>query len=412
MDAIYSQALFTIIDAAGIDCNSGLAGVTYPRQSDAVLRYAQVNGIKLTYLGTPPAQKIGSSRWGSRGWTYQEGILSHRRIFFTDEQVMFQCNNMTCIESFEIPMSILHRLDQPNRRKIPFLNDTEPVILPANDIGKYLMEFSNRNLTYDSDTLNAFLGILNAFGRDEKYFHLHGNPIHKDKGYLINAWYHVEPGARNFNFPSWSWTGWKGAIKMTSRNTRNYELRLFPKSESRDGYSISVDDYMTECTTNPLLEMQPVIELEGMMTKVSFETIKLGSENNISNRTVTETGMQDGPWAILPLTTDITCYSFLYLDNEALTGVCQFKLPVMVLESGKMSRDHNVIMLVLKEKGDRFERVGMITLRGAVKSTNEASARPTMYRDKSGRWMKRAPTTMPQDTIWQKGLEMRTIVLQ
>lgn len=84
----------------------------------------------------------------------------------------------------------------------------------------------------------------------------------------------------------------------------------------------------------------------------------------------------------------------------------------MVLDFGGKSRDHNVIILVLKEKGDRFERIGMITLRGAVKSTNEASARPTMYRDKSGGWMKRAPTTMPQGTIWQKELEKKTIVLQ
>ncbi|WZH47198.1 tol protein [Fusarium acuminatum] len=309
-------------------------------------------------------------------------------------------------------MSILHLLKSPNKRKEPRVTDLEPVALLGNDIGKHLMGFSERNLTYDRDTLNAFLGILNAFGRDERHFHLHGNPIYGDKYGLINAWYHVKPGARNVNFPSWSWTGWKGAITITSRDTPDYKLRFFPKAESRDGCSMSIDEYKTECITNPLLEMKPVIQLEGEMTKVSFELIKWGSEINTPNRTVTETAIQDGPWAILPLTTEITCYSFLYLDNEALTGICQFKLPVMVLEFGKMSRDHNVIMLVLKEKGDRFERVGMITLRGAVKSTNEASAKPTMHRDKSGRWMKRAPTTMSQGPIWQKELEKKTIVLQ
>ncbi|KAH7242727.1 heterokaryon incompatibility protein-domain-containing protein [Fusarium tricinctum] len=415
MDEIYSQALFTIIDAAGTDCNSGLAGVTHPRQSDPVLRYAEVNGAKLTYLGTPPAEKIRSSRWSSRGWTYQEGVLSHKRIFFTNEQVMFQCNNMTCIESFNIPMSILHRLDIPNTKKEPVLKDTEPLFLPRKGIGRHLMEFSKRNLTFDSDTLNAFLGILNAFRRNENYFHLHGNPIHENKGCMINAWHHVEPGARNANFPSWSWTGCKGAIKMTSHNNPDYEIRVFRKAESEAGCSISVDDYRMECSTTPLLEMKPIIQLKGKMTNLSFELFKWGSEINIPNRTVIETPMQDGTWAILPLTTDITCYSFLYLDNEALTGIYQFRLPVMVLEFGERSRDQNVIILVLKEKGDRFERVGMITLRATSKSTNEDNETPaklTMYRDKSGRWMKRAPTTMPQDPIWQKELEKKTIVLQ
>lgn len=310
MDEIYSQALFTIIDAAGTDCNSGLAGVTYPRQS-VTLRYAQVNGVKLTYLGTPPAEKIRSSQWSSRGWTYQEGILSHRRVFFTNEQVIFQCNNMTCIESFDIPMSVLHQVESPNERLKPKLMDLEPVVLPSNDIGKHLMEFSERNLTYDHDTLNAFSGILNDFGRDKNFFHLHGNPIYGVKSCLVNAWYHVKPGARNVNFPSWSWTGWKGAITITSRDTPDYKLRFFPKAETRDGCSMSIDEYKAECIKNPLLEMKPIIQLEGEMTKVSFELIKWGSEINTPNRTVTETAMQDGPWAILPLTTEITCYSFL-----------------------------------------------------------------------------------------------------
>ncbi|KAF5542063.1 hypothetical protein FMEXI_7667 [Fusarium mexicanum] len=213
MDAIYSRANFTIIDAAGTDCTSGLAGITFPRTSNPVQRCVQVDGVKLTYLGTPATEKIRSSKWGSRGWTYQEGLLSHRRIFFTNEQVMFQCNNMTCLESFAIPMSILHRLDIPNTKKKPSLKDTEPLFLPLKEVGTHLMEFR----------------VLNACRRQEEYFHFLGNPFHEKKGCLINAWYHVKPGARNVDFPSWSWIGWKGEIKMTSHNNPDYELRLITR---------------------------------------------------------------------------------------------------------------------------------------------------------------------------------------
>ncbi|KAF4467859.1 HET-domain-containing [Fusarium albosuccineum] len=67
MNEIYSQAYFTIIDAAGIDCTSGLACVASSRRPDPPQGYAQVNGVNPIYLGTPPAAKIRDSRWASRG---------------------------------------------------------------------------------------------------------------------------------------------------------------------------------------------------------------------------------------------------------------------------------------------------------------------------------------------------------
>ncbi|CCT70592.1 related to tol protein [Fusarium fujikuroi IMI 58289] len=414
MDAIYSRAIFTIIAAAGTNCNSGLAGITFPRISSPKQRCVQVDGVKLTYVGTPAAEKIQSSTWGSRGWTYQEGLLSHRRIYFTNEQVIFQCNNMTCLESFAIPMDVLHRLDIPNTKLQPVLKDTEPLFLPLKDIGKHLMEFSKRNFSHDRETLDAFLGVLNACHREEGYFHFLGNPlIRKKKGWrwLINAWYHVQPGARKADFPSWSWTGWKGEITMTSYDTPDHDIRLLRE----DGCSISLDDYRTEYNTNPPQPMKPVIQLEGMMTMMSFELIKWGSETTILNRTFNQTVVQDGPWAILPLTTGITCYSFLYLDNEAMTGLYQFELPIMVLEFGIESRDHNIIILVLREEGDLYERVGMVTIRGGFESNiknGKAPAKLTMYKDKSRGWMTRVPISNSRDCIWQKDLEKKTIMLQ
>jgi hypothetical protein len=184
---------------------------------------------------------------------------------------------------------------------------------------------------------------------------------------------------------------------------------------TEDGCSISLDDYRALCNTNQPPGMKPVIQLKGKMAMLSFELIKWGSEATIPNRTVNKTIIQDGPWAILPLTTDITCYSFLYLDNEALTGLYQFKLLIMVLEFGIKSRDHNLVILVLREKGDLYERVGMVITRDAFKSDNKdgkAPAKLTIYKDKNGRWMARAPISEPHDRIWQKELEQKTIVLQ
>ncbi|RFN54446.1 hypothetical protein FIE12Z_1234 [Fusarium flagelliforme] len=424
MDEIYSQAVFTIVDAAGEDSTYGLAGVTHPRNPHPVLRYAHVPDAKFTYLGTPPAEKIRSSRWASRGWTFQEGILSHRRLFFTDEQVMFQCNNMSCLESFEIPMSVLHRIDEPSKKRTARLTDTEPLRSDPNDIGGHLMEFSKRNLTHDSDILKAFLGILNYSRKDNKYFHLRGSPIsiHKKGVHLINAWYHIEPGVRNVNFPSWSWTGWKGEIKTTSRDNPDYDLRLFEsKTTSRESlddelrsfkpeHSISLDDYKRQCSINPPPKMEPVIELRGLMTNMSFQLIKWDSEPVEPDKGDNKTTMRDGAWAILPKATDITYHSFLYLDNEALAGIRQFQLPVMILQSGRKSPKANIVILVLREKSDRFERVGMVILRRG--DDKEAKAKLTMQRDKSGKWEEPAPIPKLQEFTWWGKLKHESILLQ
>jgi hypothetical protein len=49
---------------------------------------------------------IQSSAWITRGWTYQEAVLSRRCLFFTDEQVYFVCKQMTCCEA-------IHSLPNP-----------------------------------------------------------------------------------------------------------------------------------------------------------------------------------------------------------------------------------------------------------------------------------------------------------
>ncbi|KAF5698040.1 hypothetical protein FMUND_15216 [Fusarium mundagurra] len=67
MDKIYSEAWFTIIDAAGQDPSLGLAGVTVPRQQQA---HALINDIQLSHLCKPPREEIAASPWATRGWTY------------------------------------------------------------------------------------------------------------------------------------------------------------------------------------------------------------------------------------------------------------------------------------------------------------------------------------------------------
>src|SRR5438045_3977911 len=54
--------------------------------------------IFLTSLPTLQ-QQIEKSQWGCRGWTLQEALLSPRCLYFTYDQLYFQCNLAQCCES-------------------------------------------------------------------------------------------------------------------------------------------------------------------------------------------------------------------------------------------------------------------------------------------------------------------------
>ena len=107
MDRVYSGAVLTFIAAAGDNAESGLPGVgDTPRKAQPG---ATVQGRHfITTLGCPE-QANGASKWATRGWTYQEAMLSTRRLVFLKDQTYFECKSMYCRESIGEPISLLYR---------------------------------------------------------------------------------------------------------------------------------------------------------------------------------------------------------------------------------------------------------------------------------------------------------------
>ncbi|KAF2731135.1 HET-domain-containing protein, partial [Polyplosphaeria fusca] len=88
MDQIYAAAKVTII-AAGDQHPSGLHGASgTPRRY-----HSHVHLRDCTLVSTLPTLEyaIEQSPWSKRGWTYQEMILSKRRVYFTPWQVYYEC---------------------------------------------------------------------------------------------------------------------------------------------------------------------------------------------------------------------------------------------------------------------------------------------------------------------------------
>jgi len=87
----------TIVSAAGTDAYHGLPGIrAFTRyQEQEIFR---VNGVPLLQALDPPGDGIrwsylSDSKWNTRGWTFQETILSDRLLIFTAEQVYWECHN-------------------------------------------------------------------------------------------------------------------------------------------------------------------------------------------------------------------------------------------------------------------------------------------------------------------------------
>jgi Heterokaryon incompatibility protein (HET) len=222
MGDIYENSILTIIAAAGDSPDFGLPGVSQRARK----QYPLIQLRSLTLATLPPAieQEVLASAWNTRGWTYQEGLLACRRLIFTESQVYFQCAAMHCQEAVLIPLSSLHI------KSLERFRDEFPGFFPRNGIGKRpeeiihrISEYAGRQLSYPSDTLYAFQGILRAYQSFKTpVHHLCGVVIFPPETFkhTLNmtitemfafglSWMTTDLATRRPEFPSWSWCGWQ-----------------------------------------------------------------------------------------------------------------------------------------------------------------------------------------------------------
>lgn len=271
MGDIYAGSHLTIF-ALGRDSNYGLPGVSSrPRfqqwQCTTIGQYEFVSTMR------DPQLSIKQSVWSTRGWTYQEGLFSTRRLFFTDYQVYFECNAMNFWESFKSNFRILHirsgqrfraylraggfvrgNSNQYSHLNVSQSKENHRKVDTIRRCQDRIQQYSKRELTNKDDVLNAFAGIACFYARTTaKIVSLAGIPIpfpiarlrdtkreRLDHLSYALAWTHrirslgalaqTDPSypsgparkrlswtpydnpkpQRRKGFPSWSWAGWFG----------------------------------------------------------------------------------------------------------------------------------------------------------------------------------------------------------
>ncbi|GAP90725.1 putative tol protein [Rosellinia necatrix] len=292
MDSVYRNAALTIVAAAGTDESYGLPGVSKERPS----RQLSFAGENYTLLSTLPLphNSIIKSRWATRGWTYQEAILSKRRLVFTDDQLYFECNSTSCCESFDIcfddKKSAHQHYAQPLLFSLKELTTVDLSVKAArlSNLLTFLHcaeQYSQRTLRFDDDSLAAFSGIIRMLQSFTAFpvrhiwgipfFHPSDDNCLPDKSEFTNRSFQVSPywktpaleyccptksspeeaeGAdylaflmfslgwrhdsavslpprRRNNFPSWSWTGWEGSVAWP-KLTEKSDIGILPSIET------------------------------------------------------------------------------------------------------------------------------------------------------------------------------------
>ena len=229
MGAIYSGSLFTVV-ANGINgSQDGLPGV----RPDARLRSQitfEIDGVtlisclepKFTFCSDP--QAISKFReddvvppWETRGWTLQERLLARRCLVMGWRQMYWECLQASYCEETQFehlsngvekdivsthePMKSVFSWDllrQPREEQPNYYQ------LFHRHFSNLLESYNNRNLSFESDALNALQGILNTLTSITEVEFFWGLPCSLFEQNLL--WSTSGRYKRKLHdVPSWSW---------------------------------------------------------------------------------------------------------------------------------------------------------------------------------------------------------------
>ncbi|KAF5611434.1 uncharacterized protein FSUBG_2267 [Fusarium subglutinans] len=311
MGTIYANATLSIMASSNVNPTDGLPGVGVPRSQEQSIETLQGLTLAVAFQDARQKYSdIEDKLWNTRAWTFQERVLSRRSVYFTDSQMCFVCPHGACFEdtvpvsnpisytitSFNEHLQLTSRIHNlwiriwSDPTQAAYINkafateddvtifigedpttgeaseDGAPLYksraIPSSDTidaplikGYTLWEayahavdaYTRRNMTWQSDAVNAFIGIADLIRRGTNTKFWHAMPEFALTRSLL--WYPKEPLSRRRSpdgkilFPSWSWAAWQGHVAYRGRGFHNavcYE----PVSMIMWLKSATVDEFM------------------------------------------------------------------------------------------------------------------------------------------------------------------------
>ena len=195
MHKIYGKAVLTIIAAHGEDAYAGLPGVrTGTRRgtlSTLDLEHIQISSRTYVRMFTTDLNiglkenYLSNCKYLTRAWTFQKSFLSTQTLIFTQKQVYWECATRTWCEETHWESSTLNFVGQRaikdrtpediwednfDREAYDILSpdDEKKPEVKSNPYPTLVKEYTLRELSYDGDVLNGFVGVLNLMKERER----------------------------------------------------------------------------------------------------------------------------------------------------------------------------------------------------------------------------------------------------
>ncbi|KAI1853979.1 hypothetical protein JX266_001120 [Neoarthrinium moseri] len=225
MGNIYANGLVCIVAASGCSAEAGLPGISVPRKRQIQVPIYECGISLVSSLKPDPASYsyVDGSIWSTRGWTFQEYLLSKRIIFFIDGQIMWYCRYTEKTEdtdselipknthwhiSIGSPTTLSDHAVQHPRLSLPYL------------WSQAAETYASKDFTFPGDAYDGITGVISFFEKHGMEF-LWGMPRKAFDVQLLWSC-HSGHGRRQCRttlpmastgtqvpFPSWTWLGWE-----------------------------------------------------------------------------------------------------------------------------------------------------------------------------------------------------------
>ena len=192
-----------------------------------------------------------NSTWATRGWTFQEQMLSKRAVVFSHRFMFWECQE--CVWSPDGPRPG-KTTTRSHSYKVPHYEKANRILsscYPDFDLYTEMISlYNSRCFTYPQDVLPAFAGILAILGRNFPSGFHYGLPrIHLDIALLWQPFRKARRRVRTdqdcgtiapkAHLPSWSWCGWTCPVDP-------YHLRTRSSYFNQDNYGSQIPIWRTQ----------------------------------------------------------------------------------------------------------------------------------------------------------------------
>ncbi|RGP72370.1 heterokaryon incompatibility [Fusarium longipes] len=226
MRLVYANALCNIAAAASSDPNGGLFRARNPASLQPIIVRAVLDET------TPPKdyyavdsqyvqRQLLDRELLKRGWVFQERLLCPRVLYFTEEQVFWECFTAQRCETFphHIPCARSSKAEA-----LPMLTDLvkgslvvedRPTLSITSRWKQLVQDYTNCKLTKASDRLFAIEGVADLFRNafhDTYFFGLWRTELVRQLSHYVES--PRKESSSQWIAPSWSWASLQSPIKF------------------------------------------------------------------------------------------------------------------------------------------------------------------------------------------------------